>query len=160
MSALVRKWQLITAIVVMALIAGGIGATYLTGALFASGDTIEACADKQHLRIVDDSTTDCKNNEIGISWNKGDQGDTADIAGLIARIDALENFVNKNFGGGHLWSKRFGDTGFDLGFGSAVDGSGDVVVTGSFDGTVNFGGGNLTSAGSKDIFVAKFSGGL
>ena len=69
-------------IVVMALIAGGIWATNLTGSIFASdntANTIEACANGQHLRIVDDSTTDCKKNETGVSWNeqglKGDKGD-------------------------------------------------------------------------------------
>ena len=43
--------------------------------------------------------------------------------------------------------------------GIAVDGSGDVVATGFFQGTVNFGGGDLTSSGNRDIFVAKLSGG-
>jgi hypothetical protein len=33
-----------------------------------------------------------------------------------------------------------------------------VVVAGGFDGVVDFGGGNRTSAGSNDIFVAKFGG--
>jgi len=61
-------------------------------------------------------------------------------------------------GDSHLWSKRFGSTSFDQGYGVAVDDSGNVVVTGSFNGTVNFGGGGLNSAGSFDIFVAKFSG--
>jgi hypothetical protein len=37
----------------------------------------------------------------------------------------------------------------------AVDGAGNVLLTGDFDGTVDFGGGPLTSAGSDDIFVAK-----
>jgi len=61
-------------------------------------------------------------------------------------------------GGSHLWSKRFGSTGEDSGHGVAVDSSGNVVVTGFFQGTVDFGGGGLTSAGELDIFVAKFSG--
>jgi lambda repressor-like predicted transcriptional regulator len=60
--------------------------------------------------------------------------------------------------GSHIWSKRYGDTGTDDGFGVAVDGSGNVLVTGQFQGTVDFGGGGLTSAGGLDIFVAKFSG--
>ena len=39
------------------------------------------------------------------------------------------------------------------------DGTGDVVVTGEFNGTVNFGDGDLTSSGFDDIFVAKFQEG-
>ena len=58
-------------------------------------------------------------------------------------------------GDSHLWSKRFGSTYEDEGLGVAVDGSGNVVVTGYFNGTVDFGGGGLTSAGNDDIFVVK-----
>jgi hypothetical protein len=39
-----------------------------------------------------------------------------------------------------------------------VDTQGDVLVTGTFSGTVDFGGGPLTSAGSTDIFVLKLAG--
>jgi hypothetical protein len=58
--------------------------------------------------------------------------------------------------GNHIWSQAFGD--FDSQFGSsvAVDGAGNVLLTGSFGGTVDFGGGPLTSAGGADIFQAKF----
>jgi hypothetical protein len=56
----------------------------------------------------------------------------------------------------HLWSQRFGGTGDDSGRVVAVDGTGNVLVTGTFTGTVNFGGGDLTSAGGYDIFVAKY----
>jgi hypothetical protein len=38
-----------------------------------------------------------------------------------------------------------------------VDGSGNTIIVGSFQGTVDFGGGPLVSAGGNDIFVAKFS---
>ncbi|MBI4705509.1 MAG: hypothetical protein HY744_30820 [Deltaproteobacteria bacterium] len=55
--------------------------------------------------------------------------------------------------GAQLWSKAFG--GASIGYSVAVDGSGSALVTGSFDGTVDFGGGPLTSAGGYDIFVAK-----
>ena len=58
--------------------------------------------------------------------------------------------------GAHLWSQRFGDTGVDVGRAIAVDGAGNVLVTGILRGTVDFGGGPLTSAGLSDIFVAKF----
>jgi len=69
---------------------------------------------------------------------------------FVARLDLA---------GGHVWSKRFGDTDIDDGFGVAVDGSGSIVVTGEFRGSVNFGGGALTSAGSGDIFLLSFDAG-
>lgn len=61
--------------------------------------------------------------------------------------------------GNHLWSQRFGDEKWERSDDVALDGSGNVFVTGSFDGTVDFGGGPLTSAGSLDIFVVKFDAG-
>ncbi len=60
--------------------------------------------------------------------------------------------------GATVWAVRMGATGTDLGGGVAVDGNGDVLVTGRFEGTVNLGGASLTSAGMSDIFVAKLSG--
>jgi uncharacterized protein with PIN domain len=80
--------------------------------------------------------------------------------GVLTSAGLYDIFVAKLSGanGAHLWSQRFGDTNYDLGYGLAADGSGNVLVTGFFQGTVNFGGGALTSAGLSDIFVAKFSG--
>jgi hypothetical protein len=59
--------------------------------------------------------------------------------------------------GGHLWSKRFGSTATDQGTGVSTDTSGNVIVVGTFNGSINLGGGGLTSAGGRDMFVAKFS---
>ena len=61
--------------------------------------------------------------------------------------------------GAHQWSQRFGGTKGDDGYGVAVNDAGDVVVTGSFRNTANFGGSDLTSAGNQDIYLAKFDGG-
>jgi hypothetical protein len=57
-----------------------------------------------------------------------------------------------------LWSRSYGNSDIQSILGLAVDGNGDVWVTGYFRGTINFGGGVLTSAGGADIFVAKLSG--
>lgn len=59
------------------------------------------------------------------------------------------------------WVVGLGSTGGDAATGVAVDGAGNVYVVGSFEGTVDFDPGagvaNLTSAGSTDVFIAKYS---
>src|SRR5688500_16691572 len=57
----------------------------------------------------------------------------------------------------HLWSQSFGSTLSDEILAVAVDGSGNIYITGFFQGTVDFGGGGLVSAGSNDVFVAKYN---
>jgi len=59
--------------------------------------------------------------------------------------------------GVHLWSQQFGSTGEDQGLAVAVDNTGSVLVTGLFEGTVNFGASSLTSVGVADIFLAKYN---
>jgi hypothetical protein len=59
--------------------------------------------------------------------------------------------------GAHLWSKRYGDAGNQITRGSAVDPAGNVLITGNYTGTLDFGGGPLPSAGLNDVFVVKLS---
>jgi hypothetical protein len=62
-----------------------------------------------------------------------------------------------NGAGAHQWSKRLGGSAADQGYAVALDGAGNVLVTGYFQGTTaNFGGGNLFNSGSSDVFVAKY----
>jgi hypothetical protein len=63
--------------------------------------------------------------------------------------------VKLNGAGGHVWSKRFGDASTQEPEKIAVDGSGNVVLTGWFNGNINLGGGVLSSAGAADQFLAK-----
>lgn len=58
--------------------------------------------------------------------------------------------------GAHIWSARFGDGQNQVANAIAINSLGQPVIVGSFQGTVNFGAGPMTSAGGYDIFVAKF----
>jgi len=69
---------------------------------------------------------------------------------FISKLDVAGNFV---------WAKSMGGSFQDEGYSIALDGSGNVYITGYFQGTVDFdpgaGTSNLTSAGSRDIFNSK-----
>ena len=69
---------------------------------------------------------------------------------FVSKLDSAGNFV---------WGRRMGGTGQDISFGTAVDGSGNVITVGQFEGTADFDPGvaqlNLTSAGGNDVFVSK-----
>ena len=58
--------------------------------------------------------------------------------------------------GAPLWSKRFGGSGTDVAGGVAIDAAGNIIITGTYQSTVGFGGAALVSKGGDDIFVAKF----
>jgi hypothetical protein len=58
--------------------------------------------------------------------------------------------------GNHLWSRRFGDGMHQGGDHIACDSIGDVFITGASNGTINFGGSDLVSAGDTDVFITKF----
>ncbi|WP_438014438.1 hypothetical protein WMF18_26450 [Sorangium sp. So ce315] len=60
-----------------------------------------------------------------------------------------------------LWTRVFGGPGMQEPTGVAVDARGDVVLTGSFEGEVQFGeeAPRLSSAGMSDVFLAKLDEG-
>ena len=69
--------------------------------------------------------------------------------------------VKYDSNGNVVWAKSAGGPGFDAGNSVAVDTTGNVFVTGYFDGTnVNVGGTILTNngpAGTSDLFLAKYN---
>lgn len=58
--------------------------------------------------------------------------------------------------GNHLWSQCFGDGDNQVGTHVTTDSTGNVVLVGRNDGTINVGGDAISSAGDVDVFVVKF----
>lgn len=89
----------------------------------------------------------------------GNFSGTVDFGGgNLVSAGSSDIFLAKYYtGGAHQWSQRFGSTGNDAGAGVAIDAGGDVYMTGSFQLTVNFGGGALVSVGNNDVIVAGYS---
>ncbi len=71
---------------------------------------------------------------------------------FISKLDASGNFV---------WAKQMGGTNYDQAHGIAIDNSGNIYTSGTFQGTADFDPGagifNLTAAGYVDIFVSKLN---
>ncbi|MFO0758069.1 MAG: SBBP repeat-containing protein [Byssovorax sp.] len=90
----------------------------------------------------------------------GDFAGTMNLGGAPLQSQGQDLFVAKlSSTGAHLWSKRFGDVSGEMGRSITADGDGNVVITGNFDKTLNFGAGNLgggAPSGTHKGFVAKF----
>src|SRR5262249_19336570 len=67
---------------------------------------------------------------------------------FVVKYDAAGNF---------LLARRAGGNSYDRGLCIAADASGNVFVTGLFQGTASFGPTNLTRSGQSDIFIAKYN---
>jgi gliding motility-associated-like protein len=58
--------------------------------------------------------------------------------------------------GQYQWAVKAGGTGSERGLSIKTDATGNSYITGYFYGTATFGSINITSAGSQDIFIAKY----
>jgi len=83
------------------------------------------------------------------------------VSNLTASGNSNDIFILKlNSSGGHLWSKKYGNSGSDGAWSIATDSGGNVYVTGGFTGAVSFKEGinsiTLTSSSnSQDTFILK-----
>jgi hypothetical protein len=95
----------------------------------------------------------------GNSYVAGYFSGTADIGGtnltsaggediFVAKLDSAQNLV---------WASQAGGPGDDRANALALDGTGNVMVAGSFNGTADFSGQNRTSGGGSDMFVARYN---
>lgn len=78
--------------------------------------------------------------------------------GVITSAGNFDIFVaSYDSAGNHNWSNGFGGVEVDQGGAVAVDSLGNVTVTGTFSGSVDFGGGALTAPSTfASIFIVQF----
>ena len=103
--------------------------------------------------VGEDITVDSSGNSYITGYFEG----TVDFGGgNVTSAGAADIFILKlNSSGTFQWVNIFGGTSTDVGQGIAVDSSGNSYITGSFQGTVDFGSGDITPSGFDDIFVLK-----
>ncbi len=79
-------------------------------------------------------------------------------SGTFTSAGMRDAFVLKLDGatGAHVFSRQIGGVGDDYGVGVGVDANDNVVIAGRFQDTIDLGG-DLTSSGGSDIYVAKLS---
>lgn len=76
--------------------------------------------------------------------------------GTLTATASYDMFLVKlNDNGQHLWSKRYGGALGQNPNGMGFDAAGNLYAAGTFEGTIDFGGGTLTTAGGDDIWLAK-----
>ncbi len=87
-------------------------------------------------------------------------GNSSNLGGTpLASAGFDDVFVAKYAGstGAHLFSKRFGSTGFDQAQAMAVDASDNIVLMGVYVGTVDFGGPAPLTTSETDLFLVQLS---
>lgn len=151
--------------------------TNLGGGVLNAAVGSSATADEIFLAKYDADGVHQWSRTFGGTASDGDRGLGIGVssAGTVAITGSFRRTID--FGGGALssasgadafvavfdtdgtfqWADAFGelsqeDSGQDI----AIDRGGNIVVTGFFSSTIDFGGGVLTSAGGRDIFVARF----
>jgi hypothetical protein len=92
----------------------------------------------------------------------GDFNGSVDLGGgaLLSAAQGSTFVFSQDNNGVHRWSKAFAGTdasfaGFEKPL--AVNSAGDVVLTGTYKSSIDFGGGTLTSLGGYDVFLLKLT---
>ncbi len=82
-----------------------------------------------------------------------------DLGGGMLTTNGNRDIVIAKFDsdGEHIWSKSMGNNFDDIGTSLTIDPADNILITGSFEGSLNLGGTELVSAGKADLFAAKFN---
>lgn len=108
--------------------------------------------------LGDERAFDVGLDAVGNVYTSGSFSRTTDFGGgNIPNQGNADAFVLSLDGSGNFrWARGFGASGPDVASDLAVDSQGRVTVGGGFNGSVDFGGGTLASAGGDDMFLVQF----
>ena len=157
----------------------GAGNVFVSGSFsgtvdFGCGPMTSPGSDDGFLIKLSPTLTCVWSKPFGASLSAGGAGVAVDAAGNVVVTGGFENTVDLGGGilttggsydvllakfdpnGQHLWSKRFGADATQKGFAVAVDGSGNVFLTGLQDGNADYGGGLIVGWPYGQTFLAKF----
>ena len=115
------------------------------------------------IRTTGAVTGQSQGTGVSIGANKslyvtGYFSDSLSLGSTILRSIGTENiFLAKyDLDGNIEWAVSAGGTGYDFGRSVSTDTSENIYITGSFSGSSDFSGKQLTSVGGDDIFIAKY----
>jgi len=109
-------------------------------------------------------TTDASGNVLVCGGFQSTNADFDPGAGVFTMSSAGQNDIHVtklDAAGNFVWAKSVSSATDEQAYGIATDNNGNILVTGYFNGTVDFDPGanvfNLTSVGSNDIFILKLT---
>jgi hypothetical protein len=96
-------------------------------------------------------------DSAGNVWLTGSFSGSINLGGApVSSMGGVDVFVAKfSSTGAPLWSKTFGNGADQYGYGIATDANDNVILTGGFAGSIDFGGALLQAMGQDDCFIAK-----
>ena len=102
---------------------------------------------------------DVSTDAAGNVYVVGGFGGTLEVGGDTLTSAGRSDVVVASYSssGTLRWSRRYGGAEDDLASRVVTDAGGNVYVLGEFSTRIDFGGGALVSAGSRDVFLASFS---
>lgn len=117
-----------------------------------------ACTQSDFTNEATALAFDASNNLYVTGYITGESAFNANVTFSSAQGNGDIYVAKYNPTGSLIWVKKFGGPMSDRAYDIKVDNNGDIVVSGQYFGTVNFGGQTLQSvSNSKDIFVIKMN---